>query len=390
MTLLEVVPNVSEGRDAASIEAIGRALGAEPGVRLLDVSSDPDHHRSVFTAAGEPAPLERGLLAMAREAVARIDLRRHSGVHPRLGAVDVVPFVPLGSAEMTDAVAAAHRLGRAIGDQLDLPVFLYGEAATDSERRLPASLRRHGLDAVAAALAAATLRPDYGPARAHPTAGVVLIGARTFLIAFNVWLAAPTFASLVRWRAPSESATAGSPACRRWASTSTSRRRAQVSINLLRPAETPLQTVIERVREEAAARGVEIERGELIGLLPEAIAAQSTADALLLPELGGGSDPRAASKRTVGLTLASPSTMRRGMPSKLPEDIVTTTSPGWLEPSTPSRTAAMLGARHDAHTGTLEPRRAARRSRAAPRRAGDRRGRSARGGRRRRCENARS
>ena len=221
MTLLEVVPNVSEGRDAASIEAIGRALGAEPGVRLLDVSSDPDHHRSVFTAAGEPAPLERGLLAMAREAVARIDLRRHSGVHPRLGALDVVPFVPLGSAEMTDAIAAAQRLGRAIGDQLGIPVFLYGEAATDPGRRLPASLRRHGLDAVAAALAAATLRPDYGPARAHPTAGVVLIGARTLPDRLQrLAREQPTCASLARLRAPSASATAGCPACRRWASIS--------------------------------------------------------------------------------------------------------------------------------------------------------------------------
>ncbi len=188
MTLLEAVPNVSEGRDAASIEAIAGALGREPGVRLLDVSSDPDHHRCVLTAAGEPAALERGLLAMARVAASRIDLRRHCGVHPRLGAIDVVPLVPLGSARMEDAVAAAHRLGRAIGEQLGIPVFLYGEAATDPGRKLPASLRRHGLDAVAAALAAATLRPDYGPARAHPTAGVVLIGARSFLIAFNIWL----------------------------------------------------------------------------------------------------------------------------------------------------------------------------------------------------------
>jgi glutamate formiminotransferase len=285
MTLLEVVPNVSEGRDLASVEAIGRALGDEPGVRLLDVSSDPDHHRSVFTAAGEPLALERGLLAMAREAVARIDLRRHSGVHPRLGAVDIVPFVPLGSAAMTDAIAGAHRLGRAIGDQLELPVFLYGEAATDPGRRLPASLRRHGLDALAAALAASTLRPDYGPARAHPTAGVVLIGARTFLIAFNVWLkssdarVAREVARAIRER------DGGMPGVQALGFYLESRGRAQVSFNLLRPAETPLETVIQRVREEAAARGVEIERGELIGLLPEAIAARTTAEALLLPEL---------------------------------------------------------------------------------------------------------
>jgi glutamate formiminotransferase len=186
---------------------------------------------------------------------------------------------------MTDAIAAARRLGGAIGDQLGIPVFLYGEAATDPGRRLPASLRRYGLDAVAAALAAATLRPDYGPARAHPTAGVVLIGARTLLIAFNVWLKssdvriAREVARAIRER------DGGLPGVQALGFYLESRGRAQVSINLLRPAETPLPSVIQRVREEAAARGVEVERGELIGLLPEAIAMRSTADELLLPEL---------------------------------------------------------------------------------------------------------
>jgi glutamate formiminotransferase len=286
MPLLEVVPNVSEGREAQAIAAIAGALGSEPGVRLLDLSSDPDHHRSVLTAAGEPGPLERGLLKMTRTAVDRIDLRRHTGVHPRLGAVDVVPFVPLGAATMADAVGAADRLGRAIGDDLGIPVFLYGEAASAADRRLPASLRRLGLPGVAAALTNGALRPDYGPTRAHPTAGVTLVGARTFLIAFNVWLAsADVRVARDIARAIRESG-GGLPGVQALGFYLERRGRAQVSINLLRPGKTPLESVVERVRAEAAARGIEVERGELVGLLPEAVASRTTAKALLLPELG--------------------------------------------------------------------------------------------------------
>jgi glutamate formiminotransferase/glutamate formiminotransferase/formiminotetrahydrofolate cyclodeaminase len=286
MPLLEVVPNVSEGRDATSIGAIAGALEGEPGVRLLDLSSDPDHHRSVLTAAGEPEPLERALLEMTRIATTRIDLRRHHGVHPRLGAVDVVPFVPLGAALMDDAVAAAHRLGRAIGDDLGIPVFLYGEAASDAGRRQPASLRRLGLPGVAAALASGALRPDYGPARAHPTAGVTLVGARTFLIAFNVWLATASIGAAREIARAIRERDSGLPGVQALGFYLESRGRAQVSINLVRPGSTPLESVVERVRAEAAARGIEIERGELIGLLPEAVASRTTAQALLLPELG--------------------------------------------------------------------------------------------------------
>ena len=286
MPLLEAVPNVSEGRDAQSIEAIAETLRGEPGVHLLDLASDPDHHRSVLTAAGEPEPLERGLLALTRAAVERIDLRRHTGVHPRLGAVDVVPLVPLPPATMPEAVAVAHDLGRAVGRSLDLPVFLYGEAAGPGGVRAPADLRRRGLAAVAAALEAGELVPDYGPRRAHPAAGVTLIGARTFLVAFNVWLrssdvrAARAVARAIRER------DGGLPGVQALGLYLASRGRAQVSVNLLRPDETPLHRVVECIREEASARGIELDRGELVGLLPEAVARGSTAEALLLPELG--------------------------------------------------------------------------------------------------------
>jgi glutamate formiminotransferase len=223
---------------------------------------------------------------MTRVAVDRIDLARHTGVHPRLGAVDVVPFVPLGAATMDDAVGAAHRLGRAIGADLGIPVFLYGAAASDAGRRTPPSLRRLGLPGVAAALATGELRPDYGPARAHPTAGVTLVGARTFLIAFNVWLASGDVRVARDIARAIREYSGGLPGVQALGFYLESRRRAQVSINLLRPEQTPLEAVVERVREEAAARGIEVERGELVGLLPEAVASRTTAQALLLPELG--------------------------------------------------------------------------------------------------------
>jgi glutamate formiminotransferase len=286
MVMLEAVPNVSEGRDLATVAAIAAALAGEPGVQLLDSSSDPDHHRSVFTAAGEPGPLERGLLAMARLAVERIDLGRHCGVHPRLGAVDVVPFVPLGATQMADAIEAAERLGRAIGEELDVPVFLYGEAARDAARRLPVTLRGRGLSSVAAALATGELHPDYGPARAHPTAGVTLVGARTFLVAFNLWLGDASVRTAREIARAIRERDGGLPGVQAMGFYLESRGRAQVSIKLVRPDSTTLEMVVERVRQEATARGVEVERGELIGLLPEAIASQTTAEALLLPELG--------------------------------------------------------------------------------------------------------
>lgn len=286
--LLEVVPNLSEGRDATRVHEIAAALVAEPGVRLLDLTSDPDHHRSVLTVAGEPDPLLRGLLAMIRAAVAAIDLRHHAGAHPRVGAVDVVPFVPLRGAAMADAVKAARALGRAVGDALEIPVFLYGEATPGGGRRLPADLRRLGLDALARALRSGEIVPDFGPARAHPSAGVILVGARTFLVAFNVWLrgadvvVARAVARAIRER---DGGLRGVQALGLYLE---SRRLAQVSVNLLEPAVTPLHLVLERIRDEALARGVEIDRGELVGLLPEAVALRAAAAALLLPDLDAG------------------------------------------------------------------------------------------------------
>ncbi|MDX1503475.1 MAG: glutamate formiminotransferase, partial [Thermoanaerobaculia bacterium] len=179
---------MSEGRREAVVDRLA-AAATGAGAVLADRSSDPDHHRSVLTLVGEAEALQASLLALYAEALERIDLRAHRGVHPRVGAVDVTPFVPLAGATMADAVAAARSLGAEVAARFDLPVYLYGEAASDPGRRRLADLRRGGFEGFPERIATPGWQPDYGPARVHPTAGVTAIGARFFLIAFNVILA---------------------------------------------------------------------------------------------------------------------------------------------------------------------------------------------------------
>ena len=285
MPLLEAVPNVSEGRDPALVQRLAAALGGAAGVRLLDVSSDPDHHRSVLTAVGEPAALEQGVVDLYRVALAGLDLRGHAGAHPRVGIVDVVPLVPLAGASMADAVAAARRLAQTVGDELGVPVFLYAEAARVEGRTTPAALRRGGFQALVDAVHAGELRPDHGPARVDPRVGVTLIGARGFLVAWNVRLAtgdvgvARAVAKAIRER------DGGLPGVQALGLYLESRRRAQVSVNLLLPSPTTLSTLVDRIRDEAGGRGVEIESSELVGLVPEDVVLRAAAAALRLPVL---------------------------------------------------------------------------------------------------------
>jgi glutamate formiminotransferase len=183
LSTLLAVPNVSEGRDLAALDAIGAAFAGAGGARLLDRHTDPDHHRSVYTLAGAPGTLAAALVAGAREAIARIDLGRHDGVHPRVGALDVAPVVYLDAATRGAAAAEALLLADRLGHELDLPVFLYGALAGGRTR---AQLRRGGPEALARRIAAGELAPDAGPARLHPSAGAVLVAARPPLLAFNV------------------------------------------------------------------------------------------------------------------------------------------------------------------------------------------------------------
>lgn len=275
MIPLEAVPNFSEGRDRATIAAIAGALGAR--ARLLDVHSDPDHNRSVFTLVGDDAGLVEGLLAAIASARDRIDLRIHEGAHPRIGAADVVPVVPLRPADMERARAAGLALARRVGEELGLPVFLYGELAPG---RGPAFFRAGGTAELARRLSAGELNPDFGPEALHPTAGGVIVGARKTLIAFNIDLRggsvedARAIASVVRER------DGGFPGVRALGLDLPDAGRVQVSMNVEDWEAVALHEILARIEAEASARGVEVAGSELVGLMP-AGAAAAAAGAML-------------------------------------------------------------------------------------------------------------
>lgn len=285
MLPLECVPNVSEGRRPEVVARLAAAAAAAPGVRLLDVSSDPDHNRSVLTLAGAPDGLQASLLALYEAALAEIDLTRHAGVHPRVGAVDVVPFVPLGDTPMEVAVAAAGRLGQEVAARFGLPVYLYEQAARRPERKLLADIRRGGFEGFPAKIADPAWAPDYGPARVHPTAGVTVIGARFFLIAFNAVLDTPdvNVARAVARRVRESGG--GLPAVRAMGVYLASRDRAQVSMNLVDYRRTSILMLLNHVRQEAEALGTRVIESEVIGLMPEEAALEVVREAVQLPGL---------------------------------------------------------------------------------------------------------
>jgi glutamate formiminotransferase len=264
--VLEAVPNVSEGRDQAVVSAIGAAFAES--ATLLDVHSDADHHRSVFTLVGGDDPLIDSLLAGIATAVALVDLREHFGVHPRVGAADVVPLVPLSPEEMELAVAAAHTLAGRIGDELRLPVFLYGEAGFG---RRPAFFRRGGLDALRRRIEAGELAPDAGPSELDPRSGAVLVGARHALIAYNLDLATDDVAAAEAIARAVRESSGGMPGVQAVGLHLPESGRVQVSMNVIDVEQAPLHEVVERVRSEAAVRGIDVAEGELVGLVPERV-----------------------------------------------------------------------------------------------------------------------
>ena len=285
MLPLESVPNVSEGRDPAVIAAIGDALTAAGG-HVLDVHSDGDHHRSVFTlVARDDATLVEALLAGVAEARARIDLRGHDGVHPRVGTADVVPLVPLAAADLPRAEQAARELARRIGGELGLPVFHYG---TVGEGRRPAFFRRGGPEELQRRVDAGELSPVAGPSRLDPAAGAVLVGARSPLVAFNVDLATADVEVAKEVAAAVRESSGGLPGVQALGLHLPRTGRVQVSMNIVDVERAPLQEVVARVREEAARRGVEPAGAELVGLLPAGVVARAAAHAVLLPLLDGG------------------------------------------------------------------------------------------------------
>jgi len=286
---LECVPNVSEGRRPEVVARLVAAAASVPGARVLDVSSDPDHNRSVLTLAGDAEALHRALLALYEAALAEIDLTRHQGVHPRLGAVDVVPFVPLGTTPMAVAVAAAERLAREVAERFSLPVYLYEQAARHPGRRRLADIRRGGFEGLAAKMADPAWAPDAGPLHPHPTAGASVIGARFFLIAFNALLDTADVAVARAVARRVRESNGGLPAVRAMGVYLASRGQAQVSMNLVDFRRTSLLAALDRVRQEAAALGARVTATEVIGLVPEEAALDVVRDALQLPRFAADS-----------------------------------------------------------------------------------------------------
>lgn len=285
MALVECVPNVSDGRRPEVIERIARAVREVAGVRLLDVHSDADHDRSVFTFAGDADAVGEAALALVRVAIGEIDMRAHRGAHPRLGAVDVVPFVPLADTAMGDCIALAHRIGREIARRHELPVYFYARAALRPDRAWLPSIRRPAFEGLPAVIGT-THRPDAGPAAVHPTAGAVAVGARQPLIAFNVELASNDLALAREVARAVRQSGGGLPGVQAMGVQLSAPARVQVSCNLLDFRATSLRTLFDEIARRATARGVGVLRSELVGLVPAgAVRGVSAAD-LRLDALG--------------------------------------------------------------------------------------------------------
>ncbi len=268
--LLESVPNVSEGRDPGVVDAVAAAF-ASGGARVLDTHVDADHHRSVISLVGDAAELEDGLVAGIDEARRRIDLRRHSGVHPRVGAADVVPVVPLSSGQLPGAASVARAVARRVGEEVGLPVFLYG-AIGDGRR--PVFFRRGGLAELGRRMERAELVPAHGPDRLDPRAGAVLVGVRAPLVAFNLELLGSVETAREVAAAVRESS-GGLPGVQ--AIGLALEGGAQVSTNVIDLDATPPHVMVERIVVEAETRGARVGGGELVGLLPASAVAAAAA-----------------------------------------------------------------------------------------------------------------
>jgi glutamate formiminotransferase len=266
--LIESVPNVSEGRQLDVVDRLAATIEGVPGVYLLDRASDASHNRSVFTLAGEHEPVQAALEGLVAGAIHEIDMDTHTGEHPRIGAVDVIPFVPLASTTMDDCVALARSFGERIAQRFDLPVYFYANAATRPERVKLADVRRGGYEGLRDEIAHRGREPDAGPARLHPSAGAVAVGARPFLIAYNINLASQDVDLAKRIARRVRESGGGLPRVQANGFWIEELRRAQVSMNLLDHAVTPLWLVWETVRDVAAEDGVELAESELIGLAP--------------------------------------------------------------------------------------------------------------------------
>src|SRR5262245_38332908 len=267
-TVIECVPNISEGRDRDRVEEIARAVRAVSGVRLLDVSSDTSHNRSVLTMVGDAAAIRAGVLALFEAAVPRIDLRTHRGEHPRMGAVDVVPFIPIRGATVEECVALSRRVGEEIARRFGVPVYLYEDSASSEGRRNLAEIRKGEFEGFAEKMKSPQWKPDFGPERPHATGGVVAVGARFPLIAYNINLGTRDVSIADRIARAIRHIGGGFRYVKAMGVELADRGQVQVSINMTNYRKTPLHRVFECVRSEAERYGVPVVASEIVGLTP--------------------------------------------------------------------------------------------------------------------------
>jgi glutamate formiminotransferase len=270
VAIIECVPNISEGRRAEIVAAIAAAVRRVPGARLLDFSSDASHNRSVITMAGDAGPLKAAVLALFDAAVGLIDLRTHTGEHPRMGAVDVVPFVPIEGATMDDCVALAKDTAQSVAERFAMPVYLYEEASINPLRKNLEDIRRGEFEGLAAKMATDGWVPDYGPPTPHPTAGATVIGARMPLIAYNINLSTDRIDVAKKIAAAVRFSSGGFRYVKAMGVTLADRGIVQVSMNLTNYEKTPILRVFEAVKREAERYGVNVLESEIVGLVPAA------------------------------------------------------------------------------------------------------------------------
>ena len=266
--LVESVPNFSEGRRVEVVDALADAVAMAAGVQLLDRTSDASHNRSVLTMAGEAEAVTTALEHAIEVAIRDIDMERHTGEHPRIGAVDVVPFVPLGETTMDDAIGLARRFGARVAERFEVPVYLYARAATRPDRIRLADVRRGGYEGLRDEIGHPGREPDFGPARTHPRAGAMAVGARPFLVAWNINLESADVELAKRIARRVRESGGGLPAVQANGFMIEELGCSQVSMNLLDVATTPMWRVWEEVRAMAADDGVRLRESELIGLAP--------------------------------------------------------------------------------------------------------------------------
>jgi len=287
MAVIECVPNVSEGRRTEVIQRLADSLEAVPGLRVLDVQSDASHNRSVLTLAGDAEALAAGIPKLFEGALAAIDLRSHKGEHPRLGAVDVVPFIPIEGATMEACVELARRVAADVAARFSLPVYLYEEASNNPARKNLEDIRRGEFEGLAAKMAQPAWAPDYGPATPHQTAGATVIGARMPLIAYNINLATNRLDVARKIAAAVRMSSGGLRYVKAMGIPLEDRGIVQVSMNLTNYEKTPIFRVFDLVKREAERYGVQVLESEIVGLVPAAALRQSVEYYLQLAGFSG-------------------------------------------------------------------------------------------------------